>query len=184
MSRVLTSCWLPDRVAVEIDLEEEARTRFEAAMGPIQTPPVPGRGDIVRHAYSSIPRIIADELNDLERRAGETLTVFPPDEMWPPLAADPESGSDAKPITMAEAITDALHLAAMKSSHGLNIPAHRVVNRLGVLSGKHHFPGTNLMQELLESEGLKIESDQIVDFKDFFWDPMDHLNFDEQGEQL
>ncbi len=72
---------------------------------------------------------------------------------------------------------------AMKSSHGLNIPAHRVVNRLGVLSGKHHFPGTNLMQELLESEGLKIESDQIVDFKDFFWNPMDHLNLDEQGEQ-
>ncbi len=67
---------------------------------------------------------------------------------------------------------------ALKSSAGVNIPAHRVVNRLGILSGKHQFSGTNLMQELLESEGVKIENDRVVDFKTVFWNPMDHLSFD------
>lgn len=61
---------------------------------------------------------------------------------------------------------------AMNAAHGLpEVPAHRVVNRNGVLTGKHHFPGTNLMQQLLESENIKVEDDQIVDFKSVFWDP-------------
>lgn len=61
---------------------------------------------------------------------------------------------------------------AMNASHGLeNIPAHRVVNRVGLLTGKHHFPGTNLMQQLLESEGIEIIDDKIVDFKKHFWEP-------------
>jgi methylated-DNA-protein-cysteine methyltransferase-like protein len=60
---------------------------------------------------------------------------------------------------------------AMNASHTLpEVPAHRVVNRVGALSGKHFFGG-NRMQELLESEGVQVENDQILDFKNKFWDP-------------
>ena len=61
---------------------------------------------------------------------------------------------------------------AMNASHyNDSIPAHRVVNRLGLLTGKHHFDGTNLMQQLLESEGIIIKDAKIVGFEDVFWDP-------------
>jgi len=65
---------------------------------------------------------------------------------------------------------------AMNASHGrYEVPAHRVVNRIGMLTGKHHFPTENLMHELLESEGVKIVNDKVVDFKKIFWDPSLHL---------
>jgi methylated-DNA-protein-cysteine methyltransferase related protein len=66
---------------------------------------------------------------------------------------------------------------AMNQSHSqkLQIPAHRVVNRNGVLTGKHHFGGTTLMQQLLENEGIVVIDDQIQDFEKFFWDPMKEL---------
>ena len=54
------------------------------------------------------------------------------------------------------------------------VPAHRVVNRNGMLSGKHHFGG-NKMQELLEKEGTKVKDDTVVDFKKLFWDPAQAL---------
>lgn len=61
---------------------------------------------------------------------------------------------------------------AMNASHHLeDVPAHRVVNRKGLLSGKHHFEGTNLMQQLLESEGIKVKNNQIIAFENHFWDP-------------
>ena len=61
---------------------------------------------------------------------------------------------------------------AMNASHQLeDVPAHRVVNRNGLLSGKHHFEGTNLMQQLLENEGIKVRENQIVDFETHFWEP-------------
>ncbi len=61
---------------------------------------------------------------------------------------------------------------AMNASHNMeDIPAHRVVNRNGVLSGKHHFEGTNLMQQLLENEGIEVVDNQIVDFEKHFWQP-------------
>lgn len=60
---------------------------------------------------------------------------------------------------------------AMTVSHGKDVPAHRVVNRKGLLTGKHHFEGTNLMQQLLESEGLQIVDNQIQQFESVFWDP-------------
>jgi methylated-DNA-protein-cysteine methyltransferase-like protein len=61
---------------------------------------------------------------------------------------------------------------AMNASHHLEgVPAHRVVNRNGLLSGKHHFDGTNLMQQLLESEGIKVENNQIIEFENHFWNP-------------
>jgi methylated-DNA-protein-cysteine methyltransferase-like protein len=50
------------------------------------------------------------------------------------------------------------------------VPAHRVVNRHGLLTAKFHFGG-DLMQELLESEGVKVKDDQVQDFKTLFWDP-------------
>ena len=57
-----------------------------------------------------------------------------------------------------------------------SIPAHRVVNRIGVLTGKHHFGGTNLMQQLLEYEGIEIINAKIVNFENVFWDPSKNLN--------
>ena len=52
------------------------------------------------------------------------------------------------------------------------VPAHRVVNRKGLLTGKHHFEGTSLMQQLLESEGVEVVENQIQHFETLFWDPM------------
>lgn len=66
---------------------------------------------------------------------------------------------------------------AMNSSHGKDVPAHRVVNRKGLLTGKHHFEGTNLMQQLLESEGISVIENQIQDFEKLFWDPSIELSF-------
>jgi methylated-DNA-protein-cysteine methyltransferase related protein len=61
---------------------------------------------------------------------------------------------------------------AMNASHSLeDVPAHRVVNRNGLLTGKMHFDGTNLMQQLLESEGIKVRDNQIVNFEKHFWSP-------------
>jgi methylated-DNA-protein-cysteine methyltransferase-like protein len=64
---------------------------------------------------------------------------------------------------------------AMNSSKGKDVPAHRVVNRKGLLTGKLHFDGTNLMQQLLENEGVKVVDNQIQDFEAFFWDPSQEL---------
>jgi methylated-DNA-protein-cysteine methyltransferase-like protein len=61
---------------------------------------------------------------------------------------------------------------AMNASHNLeDVPAHRVVNRNGLLTGKMHFDGTNLMQQLLESEGIEVIDNQIQDFDKHFWNP-------------
>ena len=78
----------------------------------------------------------------------------------------------------------AKHLGAAKSARmvgwamnasGLDetIPAHRVVNRNGVLTGKHHFNGINLMQQLLENEGIKVKDAKILNFESVFWNPKD-----------
>ena len=66
---------------------------------------------------------------------------------------------------------------AMNNSHNQEqeVPAHRVVNRKGLLTGKHHFDGTNLMQQLLESEGVKVVENQIQDFETVFWNPSEAL---------
>ncbi len=68
----------------------------------------------------------------------------------------------------------------MNASHGLDdVPAHRVVNRKGLLTGKHHFDGINLMQQLLENEGVVVVDNQIQNFDQVFWDPMLELGTDE-----
>jgi methylated-DNA-protein-cysteine methyltransferase-like protein len=66
---------------------------------------------------------------------------------------------------------------AMNSSHSdtLGVPAHRVVNRNGYLTGKHHFGGPHVMQQLLESEGIRIVDDRVEDFDRLFWDPAKEL---------
>ena len=65
---------------------------------------------------------------------------------------------------------------AMNASHTYNdIPAHRVVNRNGFLTGKNHFGNPNIMQQLLENEGIQVENDKIVHFNTLFWDPCNEL---------
>ena len=64
---------------------------------------------------------------------------------------------------------------AMNSSHNKDVPAHRVVNRKGLLTGKHHFDGTNLMEQLLENEGVSVFENQVQDFERLFWDPAKEL---------
>jgi methylated-DNA-protein-cysteine methyltransferase-like protein len=68
---------------------------------------------------------------------------------------------------------------AMNASHKLSdVPAHRVVNRNGLLTGKMHFVPPSRMQELLEKEGIIVVEDQIQNFKDLVWDPMVELSLD------
>lgn len=55
------------------------------------------------------------------------------------------------------------------------VPAHRVLNRNGMLTGKHHFSPPSLMQELLEKEGIRVKNDTVVDFANLFWDPQREL---------
>ncbi|OIQ20298.1 MGMT family protein [Lacinutrix sp. MedPE-SW] len=64
---------------------------------------------------------------------------------------------------------------AMNSSYNKDVPAHRVVNKKGLLTGKHHFNGTNLMQQLLESEGIVINNNQIQNLQSVYWDPQNEL---------
>lgn len=69
----------------------------------------------------------------------------------------------------------------MNSSHAVRppVPAHRVVNRNGVLTGKHHFPDNAPMQKLLEAEGVHVVKDQVEQFHELLWDPMVELDFQE-----
>ncbi len=65
---------------------------------------------------------------------------------------------------------------AMNASHQReDVPAHRVVNRLGLLTGKHHFGGQNIMQQLLENEGVTVKENQVQQLDLHFWDPTKEL---------
>ena len=66
---------------------------------------------------------------------------------------------------------------AMNASHGVEppVPAHRVVNRNGLLTGKMHFSPPESMQERLEAEGIVVANDQVKSFPSFFWDPEKEL---------
>lgn len=67
---------------------------------------------------------------------------------------------------------------AMNASGGQKpkVPAHRVLNRNGMLSGKHHFGASDIMQKLLEKEGIEVKNDKVVDFERLFWNPMFELS--------
>ena len=60
--------------------------------------------------------------------------------------------------------------------HPFPVPAHRVVNRQGMLTGKHHFGSPDIMKQLLEIEGIEIVNDKVVHFSELFWDPCRELN--------
>jgi methylated-DNA-protein-cysteine methyltransferase-like protein len=68
---------------------------------------------------------------------------------------------------------------AMNASHQALefVPAHRVVNRNGMLTGKHHFETPTTMEERLTKEGIEVKEDTVVNFKQLFWDPMQALDF-------
>ena len=66
---------------------------------------------------------------------------------------------------------------AMNASHNdPSVPAHRVVNRKGLLTGKHFFGGSTVMEDLLASEGITVIDDEIQNFRKLVWDPMEHLD--------
>ena len=67
---------------------------------------------------------------------------------------------------------------AMNAAHTVKpkVPAHRVVNRNGMLTGKHHFGTPTLMEELLNKEKILVKDDVVVDFKNLFWDPSKELS--------
>ena len=69
---------------------------------------------------------------------------------------------------------------AMNNAHVQEryVPAHRVVNRNGLLTGKHHFGSSTIMQEFLEAEGIIVIDDQIIDFEKHFWNPMIELDME------
>jgi methylated-DNA-protein-cysteine methyltransferase related protein len=68
---------------------------------------------------------------------------------------------------------------AMNNAHHIRpkVPAHRVVNRQGLLSGKMHFGTAGEMQSLLEKEGISVKNDQVQDFQNKFWDPAVETEF-------
>ncbi|WP_343634401.1 MGMT family protein [Fluviicola sp.] len=67
---------------------------------------------------------------------------------------------------------------AMNAAHGKDVPAQRVVNRNGQLTGKMHFETPTAMEELLLKDGIEVKDDQIVNWKEVFWDPMTELQID------
>lgn len=72
----------------------------------------------------------------------------------------------------ARTVGYAMNNSAIQTPH---VPAHRVLNRNGMLTGKHHFGTPDLMQQLLEKEGIKVKNDTVVDFERLFWDPQKEL---------
>jgi 2-oxoisovalerate dehydrogenase E1 component len=99
--------WNEDK---EEALRASAAAEFDAALEAVEAIELPGRDDIVRHAYARIPALLVDQLNRLERAAGEPATSFPPDELWEPsVEVEPEGPTES--WTMAEAINAALHEA-------------------------------------------------------------------------
>lgn len=64
---------------------------------------------------------------------------------------------------------------AMNGAFGKDVPAHRVVNSKGLLTGKHHFKRPNTMEALLKKDGVKVSNDKIVDFTEIFWNPSQEL---------
>ncbi len=85
-------------------------------------------------------------------------------------------GAIAKALGTAKSSRMVGYAMNLSHKHDSKIPAHRVVNRNGLLTGKHHFNNINEMQSLLEAEGIKVVNDSIVNFKTLFWDPITELN--------
>jgi len=110
-------------------------------------------------------------MNDLYQRIYEVVKQIPPGRVtsYGAIAKYIGAGGSARLVGWA---MNASHYATS------GVPAHRVVNRNGLLSGKHHFETMLTMQELLENEGIIIEDDQVIDFDRVFWDPIKELGFE------
>jgi methylated-DNA-protein-cysteine methyltransferase-like protein len=119
-------------------------------------------------AYLQTECIIIEMQNDFFQRVYKVVQQIPPGKVT-------SYGAIARYLGAAKSAR--MVGWAMNASHSQHevIPAHRVVNRNGVLTGKNFFGGGTIMQELLESEGMIIEDDKIINFNENFWDPMDEI---------
>ncbi len=115
-----------------------------------------------------MPRLKQKEPDDFFSRVYEVTRLIPCGRItsYGAIARYLGSGRSARMVGWA--------LNACHSSQDF-IPAHRVVNRNGILTGRHHFGNSTLMSQLLENEGLIIEDDRIVNFRENFWDPLTEL---------
>lgn len=84
-------------------------------------------------------------------------------------------GAIAKALGVANSSRMVGHAMSYSNLANLKVPAHRVVNSSGLLTGKFHFSPPSLMQELLEKEGVVVINDKVKDFKNVFWDPLAEL---------
>ncbi|MCU0362050.1 MAG: MGMT family protein [Bacteroidales bacterium] len=107
--------------------------------------------------------------DDFFSRVYDLVRLIPPGRVtsYGAIAAYLGSGRSARMVGWA--------LNASHSQPGF-IPAHRVVNRKGMLTGKHHFGNSTTMQQLLQNEGLIVEDDLVINFRERFWDPMKELD--------
>ncbi len=81
-------------------------------------------------------------------------------------------GAIAKALGAAKSSRMVGYAMNLSHTHRPGLPAHRVVNRNGLLTGRHHFASPTQMQERLESEGVNVKKDQVMNFKLLFWDPL------------
>ncbi|MFC3561050.1 MGMT family protein [Pedobacter jamesrossensis] len=84
-------------------------------------------------------------------------------------------GAIAKSLGAAKSSRMVGHAMAYAGTAHPKVPAHRVVNSSGLLTGKFHFSPPELMEEMLDQEGVKVKNDKVVDFKKVFWNPMDEI---------
>jgi len=115
MDRFLRRRGLWDDAAEEA-IRETTRREFEETLTAVEAKPLPGRGDVVRHAYARIPRLLVDEVHRLEGDRGEEETAFAPEELWV-VAEDPAPDGPTEDLTMADAINRALHEAMAEDPH-------------------------------------------------------------------
>ncbi|TVQ80301.1 MAG: MGMT family protein [Flavobacteriales bacterium] len=85
-------------------------------------------------------------------------------------------GAIAKSVGAAKSARMVGYALHASIQNGVDIPAHRVVNRNGLLTGKFHFFSDTLMEQMLHAEGVLVENDRVVDFKRLFWNPSEHIN--------
>ncbi|MCZ4243380.1 MGMT family protein [Pedobacter punctiformis] len=84
-------------------------------------------------------------------------------------------GAIAKSLGAAKSSRMVGHAMLYSGLSHPKVPAHRVVNSSGLLTGKFHFEDPNAMQELLEKEGIEVKNDKVVNFKKVFWDPLEEI---------
>ncbi|MGA9648713.1 MGMT family protein [Pedobacter sp.] len=84
-------------------------------------------------------------------------------------------GAIAKSLGAAKSSRMVGHAMAFAGTAHPKVPAHRIVNSTGLLTGKFHFSPPELMEELLAKEGVEVKNDKVVNFKKVFWNPIDEI---------